>query len=507
MMNSLTTRVILIGLAIHAVLLPLLFNGLLYIVEQSHKEGFVNDVRKYSRFIADVFESGDVINDRDRVVNLLDSAILGSGGVYAEVVEGVIHIRSELLPYGSVVEYKEDYAFGEHGDDVYFVSMTLNLPGRNALLRLGFDEKPTIQQIKLARMELVAVLAAYLVISIVVLVIVAMRMARPLRKLQNASRRIANGKHSDQLHVDSSILEINELALDLESMRSELVGMNMSLQKQIAEREAADREREVLEGKLRQVDKMETVGVLAGGISHEFNNILLPIFLYTEQAMHDLPEGSQTRKHLEKVLKSSRRAKNLVQQILTFSRLSGEQEFQPVDMLPVVQEASELLRALLPSTIDFRRNLGTVKSMVMADRNQIHQLVVNLGSNAYQAIGKSNGRITVSLDHVAVDRRLSHEHPLLQPGPYIKLSVKDTGHGIDRSKINRIFEPFYTTRAVGEGTGLGLSVVHGIVLSHKGEIIVESEPGAGTEFHVYIPEYTGQAGAALENRQGKAGRG
>jgi len=506
-MNSLTTRMILIGLAIHAVLLPLLFNGLLYIVAQSHKEGFVNDVRKYSRFIADVFESGDIINDRDRVVNLLDSAILGSGGVYAEVVEGVIHTRSELQPYGSAVEYKEDYTFGDHGDDVYFVSVTLNLPGRNALLRLGFDERPTIQQIKLARTELVVVLVSYLVVSIIVLVYVAMRMARPLRKLQNASRRIANGKHTDQLQVDSGISEINELALDLESMRSELVGMNMSLQTQIAEIEAADREREMLEGKLRQVDKMETVGVLAGGISHEFNNILLPIFLYTEQAMHDLPEDSPVRAHLEKVLKSSRRAKSLVQQILTFSRLSGEQEFQPVDILPVVQEASELLRALLPSTIDFRRNLGSVRSMVMADRNQIHQLVVNLGSNAYQAIGKSKGTITVSLDHVVVDEKLSTDYPLLQPGGYIKLSVGDTGHGIDRSRIDRIFEPFYTTRAVGEGTGLGLSVVHGIVLSHKGDIIVESEPGAGTEFHVYLPEYTGHADAASENMKEQAGHG
>lgn len=488
-MNTLTARMILIGLVIHAVLLPLLYNGLMYMVEQSHKESFVNDVRKYSRFLADVFESEDMTGNRNRVVNLLDSAVLGSGGAYAELVEGSVHIRSELTPIGSGIEYKEDYAFGEHGDDIYFLSMTLDMPDRNILLRMGFDEQPTVQQIKIARQQLLAVLASYVIVSIITLIFVSTRMSRPLRVLQDASRNIARGDHTSHLQVDSNLTEINELAQDLETMRSELVGMNISLQQEIAEREAADKRREVLENKLRQVDKLETVGVLAGGIAHEFNNILLPIFLYTEQAMHDLPEDSAVNRHLKRVLKSSKRARDLVQQILTFSRQSAEHEFRPVDLKPVVKEAAELLRALIPSSVELRQELTSDPCIVMADQNQIHQLLINLGSNAYQAIGNKSGAITVSLQRVKVDRQLSGEHPLLREGDYIRLSVEDTGHGLIRSKIDRIFEPFYTTRSVGEGTGLGLSVVHGIVLSHKGDISVESEPGAGASFHIFLPEY------------------
>lgn len=500
-MKTLTTRMILIGLAIHAVLLPLLFYGLLYIVEQSHKESFINDARKYSRFIADFFESEDIIADKKRVTNLLDSAVLGSGGVYAELVEGIIHLRSDLLPAEPAIKYKEDYAFGEHGDDIYFLSITLNIPQRHILLRMGFDELPTLEQVKLARQELILALGFYLIVSIIALILVSARLTQPLRELQYASRNIARGKHTDQLRVDSKLVEIDELAQDLETMRSELVGMNVSLQQEISEKEAADKQREVLESKLRQVDKLETVGVLAGGIAHEFNNILLPIFLFTEQAKHELPTESPIHKHLEQVLKSSKRAKSLVQQILTFSRQSGQEEYKPVDIKPIVQEANDLLRALLPSMVEFHQQLTDEECIVMADRNQIHQLIINLGSNAYQAIGDNNGSITVSLDRVTIDDQLSREHPLLHVGRYIRLSVEDTGHGLDRSKIDRIFEPFYTTRAVGEGTGLGLSVVHGIVLSHKGDITVESDLGIGTTFHIFLPEYKQDPEATLIQKQ------
>lgn len=488
-MNTLAARMIVIGLVIHTVLLPILFTGLSRIVEQSHKDGFVNDVRKYSRFLADVFESGDIIGDRDREIALLDSAVMGSGGVFAELVEGVIHIRSELSPMGTSVEYREDYGFGEHGDDIYFVSITLQVPDRHATLRLGFDEGPTNRQIALAREELVLVLGAYLVASIIALVFVSTLITRPLRRLQFVSRNIADGKHADQIAVDSSLTEIAELARDLETMRSTLVGMNVSLKEEIAERKALDQQREVLENKLRQVDKLETVGVLAGGIAHEFNNILLPIFLYTEQAKHDLPAESPVRKHLDQVLKSSKRAKGLVQQILTFSRQSGDEHFESVDLKAVVVEAANLLRALLPTTVELRQELPDESCMVLADRNQLHQLIINLGSNAFQAIAEGHGRITVSLERVEVDEQFVRDHPLLTNGRYVRLGVEDTGHGLDRAKIDRIFEPFYTTRAVGEGTGLGLSVVHGIVMAHKGDITVQSEPGSGTVFHVYLPEY------------------
>ena len=487
-LNSLTARMILIGLAIHAVLLPLLFYVLLYIVEQSHEEQFVNDVRKYSRVIADLFELDDVVDNKVRAVQLLDSAVLGSGGIYAELIEGDARIRSELLPGDSAVEYKEDFMFGEHGDHVYSLSIPLNIPSRHVVLRMGFDELPTIEQIELARQRLIAVLFTYLIVSIIALAMLSARMTRPLRALQKASRNIAEGNHENHLQVDSRLTEIEELANDLESMRSALVDMNTSLMQEIAEKDEANKRREVLENTLRQSQKLETVGVLAGGIAHEFNNILLSIFLYTEQAIHDLPPGDPIHKHLERVLKSSKRAKSLVQQILTFSHQAGTEDFRPIDIRPVIKEVFELLRALIPTTVELHQELTADECMILADRDQIHQLVMNLCGNAYEALDDSDGSISITLDSVIVDTEFAQEHPQLRVGKYAKLSIHDTGHGINSSDLDRIFEPFYTTRAVGKGTGLGLSVVHGIVMSHNGDITIESKPGKGTTFHVYLPK-------------------
>jgi signal transduction histidine kinase len=486
-LNTLTGRIILIGLAIHAVLLPLLFYGMLYIVEQSHEELFINDVRKYSRFLADVFEMHDAIEE-EHAVQLLDSAVLGSGGVFAELTGDNIHLQHGLLSGDSAVFYKEDFTFGQHDDHIYFLSIALDFPEQRVLLRMGFDEQPTIEQIKLARHRLVLGLTSYLIVSIIVLVLLSTRLIRPLRALQQASRKIAKGQYDEQLHVDSQLTEINELSRDLESMRRELVGINISLIQEIAEKEAADKRREELESELRQTQKLETVGVLAGGIAHEFNNILLPIFLYTEQAMHDLPAESPVHKRLERVLKSAKRAKGLIQQILTFSRQAGKQEYKPVDVKLIVEEALELLRALIPSTVELREVLVDNSCMVMADRDQIHQLVMNLCSNAYKALEDSGGTITVTLDHFTVDEQFPRDRRHLQIGKYIRLSVQDTGQGIDHHHLDRIFEPFFTTRTVGKGTGLGLSVAHGIAMSHKGVISVESESGKGTTFYVYLPE-------------------
>ena len=487
-LNTFAARAILIGLAIHAVLLPVLFYGLLHIVKQSHEELFINDVRKYSRFIADFFETEGTLDNETLVVRLLDSALLGSDGVYAELKEGERRLRSALLSDATTDPYTEDFSFGQHGDNIYFLSTPIDVAGRQLSLRMGFDEQPTIEQISHARQRLITALLLYLLVSIIALVLLSTRMTQPLRSLQLASRHIARGRHSEHLQVDSSITEVRELAADLESMRRELVGMNASLRQEMAEKEAADNRRQVLEGKIRQLQKMETVGVLAGGIAHEFNNILVPIFLYTEQALYDLPEDSPVRAHLGRVLKSSNRAKSLVQQILTFSRQSGHQEFEPVDVRPIVVEALDLLRALIPATVELHHRLADHECMVLADHHQIHQLVMNLCSNAYQALDDSGGSISVVLDRCAVDERFSRDHPQLKAGSHIRLSIQDSGHGIDRASLDRIFEPFYTTRAVGKGTGLGLSVVHGIAVAHNGDITVESEAGKGTTFEVYLPE-------------------
>jgi two-component system cell cycle sensor histidine kinase/response regulator CckA len=305
-------------------------------------------------------------------------------------------------------------------------------------------------------------------------------LSAPYSSLSNNSPR--TGQYDSQLKVDSKIVEINKLATDLEYMRRELVGVNTHLRQEIAERQTAEEHRNVLEARLK------TVGTLAGGMAHELNNILVPILLYTDMAMDDLPPGSVTRKYLERALKSTNSAKELVQNILIFSRQAGHEKLKNVNIKPIVEEALELLRALIPSTIELRQNINADPCVVFADPGQIHQMVMNLGSNAYQSISKNGGYLEVSLEPVVVAEQLAREYPRLHPGPYVKLTIRDNGHGIEPSDINNIFEPFYTTREVGEGIGLGLSVVHGIVVSYGGEIIVESEPGTGTVFYVYIPE-------------------
>lgn len=196
-LNTFAGRAILIGLAIHAVLIPILFFSLLYIVKQSHEERFVNDVRKYSRFLADSFEIGGTV----------DSALLGSDGVYAELTEGDRRWLSALLADDSAQVYEEDFAFGEHGDHIYFLSMPVNMPGRQVVLKMGFNEQPTIEQVKTARQQLTVVLLLYLFVSIIALVLLSTRMTQPLRALQTASRNIANGQHSDQLRVDSQLTD------------------------------------------------------------------------------------------------------------------------------------------------------------------------------------------------------------------------------------------------------------------------------------------------------------
>ncbi len=231
---------------------------------------------------------------------------------------------------------------------------------------------------------------------------------------------------------------------------------------------------------------MEAIGTLAGGIAHDFNNILTPILGYTDMIIDDVPEDSRIRADMEKVIKAANRAKDLVQQILTFSR-QVEQERKPVKIHLVVKEALKLLRATLPTTIEIRQNIDTGCGAVLADPTQIHQVLINLCTNAYHAMRESGGVIEVSLGMVEISTELAMNYPNLHEGTYVRLTVSDTGHGMDRGTIERVFEPFFTTKGVGAGTGLGLSVVHGIVVSHGGEITIESELGKGTRFHVHLP--------------------
>ncbi len=241
-----------------------------------------------------------------------------------------------------------------------------------------------------------------------------------------------------------------------------------------------------LERQLRQAQKLEALGTLAGGIAHDFNNILTAMVGYAEMTLDDVEPGSVAESNLQRVLAGGERAKRLIGQILTFSSES-ETERHPVEIGPVVEEAVTLLRAGLPPSVTLRFRDDAGPGRVLADPTQIHQVVMNLGTNAAHALGHEGGEIEITLGETDVDPDLASRHPGLQPGPHLRLAVSDTGRGMAPQVISRIFDPFFTTKQVGEGTGLGLAVVHGIVRAHGGTVIVHSTPGEGSTFHVLLP--------------------
>jgi len=258
---------------------------------------------------------------------------------------------------------------------------------------------------------------------------------------------------------------------------------NIILREKIEERtlELARSERQ-----LQQIDKIQAIGTLAGGIAHDFNNILFPISGYTEMSIDDAPEDSEIKQNLEKVLKATGRARDLVDQILTFSRQSS-QEYKPLRIQPIIKEAFKLLRATLPTTIEIIQNIDSRCGATTGNPTQIHQVIMNLCTNAFHAMQDKGGRLEVNLSEVDVDADDIFKKMGMTPGRYLRLEVIDTGQGMEPAVLTRIFEPYFTTKEPGKGTGLGLSVTHGIVKSHGGDIKVNSEPGKGTTFHVYFP--------------------
>jgi len=232
--------------------------------------------------------------------------------------------------------------------------------------------------------------------------------------------------------------------------------------------------------------KLEALGTLAGGIAHDFNNLLVAIGGNVRLAAADLSADHPAQQSLSEIDKASARAADLVRRILTFSR-PQESQRQAVDLRPIVEEALRLLRASLPAMIEIQSDSSGEIPLVAADPTQIHQVVVNLVSNAAHAIGPRVGLIHVLLDSVEVDAELAASSPGLSPGSYARLSVVDDGSGMDAATIDRIFDPFFTTKPTGQGTGLGLSVVHGIIRSHGGAITVSSQPTQGSTFRIYLP--------------------
>jgi len=246
-----------------------------------------------------------------------------------------------------------------------------------------------------------------------------------------------------------------------------------------------------LESRLKQAQKMEAIGTLAGGIAHDFNNILSAIIGYTELALMKSTPETEIESDLEEVISSAARAKDLVKQILTFSHQTKEEQ-KPVQVGLIAKEVLKMLRASLPATIQIHDNIQS-KSLILSDPTQFHQLFMNICANAAYAMREKGGNLEVTLTDVELDHDFVSTYPEIQPGTYQKLTISDTGHGMTPEVMSQIFDPFFTTKPKDEGTGLGLSVVHGIVKKSEGMLTVYSEPGQGTTFNIYFPIIKGRA--------------
>ncbi len=272
----------------------------------------------------------------------------------------------------------------------------------------------------------------------------------------------------------------------VEERTADLVESNIKLKLEIEERMRMEEEQKDLQAQLRQAQKMEAIGTLAGGIAHDFNNILTAILGFAELAKDELDENNPARRDMDQILLSGARAKDLVKQILAFSR-QVDQERLPMQLYLIVKEIVKLLRASLPSTIEIRQDIATQCGSILADPVQIRQLIMNLCTNAAHAMDMDGGILGIDLCGIEFCEDDLAPFPDLEPGKYVKFSVTDTGTGMDLETKERIFDPFFTTKSVNQGTGLGLSVVHGIVEAHDGRIYVESELGKGTSVHIFFP--------------------
>jgi signal transduction histidine kinase/ActR/RegA family two-component response regulator len=311
------------------------------------------------------------------------------------------------------------------------------------------------------------------------------------REVSSSPVRDASNKIVGSISVVRDVTERKSIEEALRSAHEELEirvrertgQLQNAYQSLIAEIE----ERKMLEERLRQSQKMEAIGTLAGGIAHDFNNILAGIIGFSEMVEEDLPEGSVLRGYMTNVLKASFRGRDLVKQILAFSRKT-EHSRDIISVGPVVKETVKLLRSSLPSSLELVLEPSARNDHVHASAVELQQILMNLVTNAARAIGDNGGRVRISLSDEDIKPNSALIDSDLKPGDYLKLSIADTGTGMSADVMLRIFEPFYTTRRLGEGTGMGLAVVYGIVKSLNGTVTVESEEGSGSTFHVYIPQ-------------------
>jgi signal transduction histidine kinase len=464
----LSGRVVAIVIALHAVILPLLYVELDHIVSLTHIETFTDYVRSYARHHADELSSRGAALSEEGRMDFLDSLMLGGDVVYARIRDGDRVVRDRIGAPGDPVPLDaEDFKFGEDGDKVYSIAASFSEGSHPAVLQLGFDERPTLARIRETRQRILAAFMVYLVVIIALAILLATHLARPLDRLRQLSRSIASGNFAENLTISTGIREVSELADDLDIMRRELLGAN---------------------ARLRQKQRLETVGTLAGGMAHEFNNVLVPIILFSEAALDRVPTPHPARQMIERALGAARRAGDVISKILAFEGRQRPATGERIDVAAAVEEGLRLFRALCPSSVELRSLVDPGCTGVVAETTSIVQIVMNLCTNAYQSLPQAGGTIDVKLANRTISEGSA---AVAEPGDYVELTVSDNGHGIDAATLERIFEPFFTTRDVGEGTGLGLSAVHGIVTSLGGVINVESSTERGSTFRVLFPATTG----------------
>lgn len=259
----------------------------------------------------------------------------------------------------------------------------------------------------------------------------------------------------------------------------------ISLGLDITERKQVEEEKDKLQTQLQQAHKIESIGTLAGGVAHDFNNILGIIIGNVELALDDVPGGNPAYLNLEEIRTASSRAKDVVRQLLSFARKT-KLEKKPTNIIPIVKESLKLLRSSIPASIELRQNIAKDVDTILADPTQINQVLINLCTNADHAM-PDGGVIVVTLRNIELDEKTTDQYPKLNPGRYVNLAVSDTGHGMPPEEIDRIFDPYFTTKEVGKGSGMGLAVVHGIVMNHDGAIFVDSELEKGTTLNIFFP--------------------
>ncbi len=380
-----------------------------------------------------------------------------------------------------------DKAAAHHADTVtvngeHFMYLAGELGQAASGPRLGYlllssYEQPLLE-LQATQRQFLWIQFAGILLGTTVVWLLVRRVTNPLRQLRDSAEAVGRGDFSQRVEVRSRD-ECGELAGVFNRMTANLKTSREQLEKTVETLSST-------QAQLIQSEKLRAIGTLAGGIAHDFNNMLGAILGFGELALEDVPRDSSTARNLRQVLKAGQRAKDLVRQILAFSRQSAPQRVK-VRLSAIIDETARLLRATIPATIEIHTRLDTTEDVVIADPTQLHQVLMNLGTNASHAMRNGGGELTFALDEFSVPEGGAPEAPQLKPGSYLRLRVADTGHGMEQSVQERIFEPFFTTKPVGEGTGLGLSVVHGIIENHGGLITVKSAPDKGTTFAIFLP--------------------